>query len=198
MEDAKARGGVGYSDKINESIYQTQAPAKPSGSSLKYMLFLIPLLVFLVLWRTGLIQTWLFAVLAVLGAIITLPPILKERRVAEDKTYDGTIASVQRLEPVANVDIRKIDPGMKNKMIFHTIRIQDEAGKTHTYERTGALEEDYRTYYQAGDRVRHHKGFALPEKYDKSADEDIVCIVCGRMNAMDSRRCGECGATLLK
>lgn len=198
MDEGNATGRVGYSDKIQDAAYQVAAPAKQAGVSMKYMIFLVALLVLVVLWRTGMLPVWLFAVLAVVVAALMLAPILRERRVAEDRTYDGTIVSVQRMEPVANVDIRKLDPGMKNKMIFHTIRIEDETGKTHTYERTGALEEDYRAYYQTGDRVRHHRGFDLPEKYDKSGDESIVCIACGRVNSMDSRKCGQCGAPLLK
>lgn len=189
---------VGYSDKISDPAFHPATPKESSKQTLKYLLFAVPLLVLVVLWRTDVLATWLFALLVALCVVTALPPILKERRQAEDTTYDGNIVSVERREPVSEADIRRLDAATRNKMILHTLRIRDDAGKVHTYERTGGLGEDLRTYYHPEDRVRHHKGFDLPEKYDKSGDDTVICIVCGRLNSMDSRRCTECGTVLLK
>lgn len=197
MSEQPQGRGIGYSARISDPAYARKAPQKEKGS-LKYLLFVVPLLVFVALWQGQVIGTWLFAALVALSVVFMLPPILKERREAEDRTFDGTITSVERREPVSSADIRKINQETRDRMIFHTIRIKDEQDKQHTFEQMGGLATDLRTYYQPGGRVRHHKGFMLPEKYDKSQDEEIICIICGRMNAMDSRKCSECGAPLLK
>ena len=189
---------MGYSDKITDPAYQVQDTPKDSKQTLKYLLFVVPLLVFVILWYAKIITTWVFVLLFAVAAIAALPPILKERREAEDKTYDGELASIVRREPVAAADLRKVDPKVQKKMVFYTIRIKDEGGKVHTYECTGNIFEDYSDYYTDGERVRHHRGFSLPEKYDKTGNETIACIACGRMNSMDSRRCADCGVVLLK
>lgn len=191
-------GPVGYSDKINDAAYQVPERKQGGMQSMKYLLFLIPLAVLVLLWRSGVLHTGIFALLLAITVIVGLPPILRERRLAEDKTYDGVIDSVGRHEPVSNADIRRVDTKTRKSLAFHTIRIIDENGKVRTYERPTPVGEDYREYYTTGDRVRHHRGFDLPEKYDKSGDDTILCIVCGRLQPMDSRRCGECGAPLLK
>lgn len=198
MDGERAKGSIGYSDRISDPVFTPPEAPAAGQQGLKYMLFVVPLVVLVLLWRSAVLATWLFIVLLAAVIVLALFPILKGRRAAEDKTWDGTIVSVERREPVMGADVRKVDPATRDKMILTTIKIQDEEGTVHTYERMGGLPEDYREYYHEGDRVRHHKGFVLPEKYDKSADDTVVCIVCGRINSMDSRRCTECGAVLLK
>lgn len=198
MQDNNGHGPVGYSDRISDPAYQVPEVKSDGRQSLRYLLFIVPVAVIVLLWRSGVYGTGIFALLMVITVIAALPPILRERRQLEDHTYDGTVESVARREPVSSADARRIDPKTRQKLAFHTIRIVGEDGKLRTYERTAHMEEDYRTYYRTGDRVRHHRGFELPEKYDKSADDVIVCIVCGQVCPMDARKCGECGAPLLK
>lgn len=199
MDQQQGSRRVGYSDNITDAAFHRAEAGKGRDvSTLRVMLFVVPLVVVVLLWRAGTLPLMIALLLAALAVVLMLPPILKERRRLEDRTYDGTIAQVERREPVSSADISRIDPKARAKLVLHTIRIEDEDGKLHTYERTGDLLEDYREYYHVGDRVRHHRGFDLPEKYDKSGDERVICIACGRTGSMDSRRCGECGTVLLR
>ncbi len=49
-----------------------------------------------------------------------------------------------------------------------------------------------------GDRVRYIPALNVYEKYDKSVDESIPCLLCGKMNSMSDDRCSECGKPLFK
>ena len=53
-------------------------------------------------------------------------------------------------------------------------------------------------YYSVGDKIKRHAGYDYWEKYDKSGDEDIICIRCGRFTDIDKDRCDNCKSPLLK
>ncbi len=53
-------------------------------------------------------------------------------------------------------------------------------------------------YFAVGDRVRYHPRFGAYEKYDKSKDRIIYCIVCKEMNPIQNDRCKKCGNLLFK
>lgn len=194
MDMEKDSGKVGYSERITDTAYQLPE-AKEGG--LKYLLLAVPALAVVFLWRSGLLTTWLFAVLIIVTVLLALLPILRAQRKAIDKTYDGVIASIERREPVTRANVYRVDESTRGRMILYTIRILDCENRMHTYERMGGVGEDYTVYYKKGDVVRHHHGFDLPEKHDKSGDATIVCIACGHVNSMDSQRCTACSTTLL-
>lgn len=196
MEDGRKAGSVGFSDRITDAAFQ-QASARQTRQGLRYLWVLLPLAALVLLWRMGAIATALFIVLLPVLAAFGLAPLIKSRRTAADATYDGEVESVERREPVSSADVRSIGADVADRMILHTIRIRDDHGRLHTYERMGGP-EDYRAYYRPGERVRHHRGFDLPEKYDKRGDDTAVCIVCGRMESTDAGRCTACGAPLLQ
>ena len=54
------------------------------------------------------------------------------------------------------------------------------------------------SYYNVGDRVRHHKGFYYYEKYDKSKDAKIMCAACMSFIDIDKDVCPRCKCPLLK
>ena len=49
-----------------------------------------------------------------------------------------------------------------------------------------------------GDYVRHPWGSDYLEKLRKSGDSDVLCVVCGTMNRMESNICYNCRHSLLK
>lgn len=54
-------------------------------------------------------------------------------------------------------------------------------------------------YLREGDRVRFHPRLAAGlEKYDKTADEYLVCPFCGRKNPLDVHECEACARPLLR
>ena len=54
-------------------------------------------------------------------------------------------------------------------------------------------------YLNEGDRLRYLPQFPLPfEKYDKSRDEEIPCLFCGRMNPVKNDNCTFCHNPMIK
>lgn len=110
----------------------------------------------------------------------------------EDKTFDGRLMRVER-----HVARDPRAPDSKRLYSFHTFVIQKGA-KTRTYVFKGVKEIDLTGYFKEGDRVRHHYGHEIPEKYDKSGDSEEVCIVCGERASCRRSICPYCGSVLLK
>ena len=187
---------MGYSEKISDAAYHARATDK---KVIGYCALLaISCVASWFFWQGGTLATWAFVALVIMTATAVLSLALKRQRLAKDKTYDGVIDVAVRREPVTQANIYRMNPSARGKVVLHSLRIVDGENNGHVYEWMGGIGEDYAAYYKPGDRVRHHRGFNLPEKFDKSGDAEIICICCGRMNAMDSRRCGGCSAPLLK
>lgn len=110
----------------------------------------------------------------------------------EDKTFDGQLASIERL-----VARDPDEPNSKRCFSFHTFVIR-KGTKTRSYVFKGQKDMDLTAYYKEGERVRHHYGHEIPEKYDKSGDSEVVCIVCGEMVSRRHSICPYCGSVLLK
>ena len=79
----------------------------------------------------------------------------------------------------------------------YTVAITTDTGKKKTI-----VEKDPRRYMydylSVGDRVRYHPKFSTYEKYDKSKDRIIYCIVCTTMNPIQNDRCKRCNNLLFK
>jgi len=114
---------------------------------------------------------------------------LKNRQSVET-TYDGTIKYIEKQTEVIK----------KTKYYLRTLIIlNSDDGKEFVYNNIiSSTKNDYTDYYKVGDKVRHHYGFDLPEKYDKSKDEKAVCILCGKLDDINNDNCSKCGKTLLK
>lgn len=114
---------------------------------------------------------------------------LKNRQ-QNEITYDGTIKYVEK----------QVEDYKKTKHYLRSlIIITSDDGKDFAYSGIiSSLKNDYTTYYKEGDKVRHHNGFDLPEKYDKSNDEKVVCILCGQLADIENDNCTACGKILLK
>lgn len=114
---------------------------------------------------------------------------LKNRQSLEI-TYDGVIKYIEK----------QVEEYKKTKHYLRTlIVITADDGKEFVYNNIiGSTKNDYTTYYKEGDKVRHHYGFDLPEKYDKSKDDKVICILCGQLVDMENDNCSACGKILLK
>ena len=67
-----------------------------------------------------------------------------------------------------------------------------------TYVFKGHPEIDFTQYFHKGELVRHNAGYEIPEKYDKTEDDEILCIICGEFSPVDKNQCPYCGGVLLK
>jgi hypothetical protein len=98
----------------------------------------------------------------------------KDSYLSRERSRDGHI----RHHTIYLLKVKK-DRGGRKK-----IRLRDQPGLFN--------------YYGTGDRVRHHKGFLLYEKYDKSRDTEIVCVACLTINRIELDVCARCKCPLLK
>ena len=122
----------------------------------------------------------------VIAAFFSLFASLQVRNNRFDRTYDAEIA---------DKDIEKQQH--KNKtLIYCKLNLKKDNGSTHWLTLPPGAGPS--SYYNVGDRVRHHKGFLYPEKFDKSKDDRCICVNCGTVNSMKNDVCAECGITLLK
>ena len=78
----------------------------------------------------------------------------------------------------------------------YSVIVRSDEGKTKTT--TARNSSDVFNYYNIGDRVRHHKGLALFEKYDKSRDAQVMCVACGNFVSFAEDKCPRCRVPLLK
>lgn len=111
---------------------------------------------------------------------------------SKDKTFDGELKSLRRV-------VRKNaeDSESKKHYSYHTFVIK-KGGKEMTYVFKGHPDMDFTQYFKKGELVRHHAGYEIPEKYDKTEDDEILCIICGEFSPVDKNQCPYCGGVLLK
>ncbi len=131
----------------------------------------------------------LVVAVAFLGVSLFFFFALKSRQNLEI-TYDGVIKHIEK----------QVEDYKKTRKYLRTlIVITADDGKEFIYNSIiSSPRNDYTTYYKEGDKVRHHYGFDLPEKYDKSNDEKAVCILCGQLVDIENDNCTACGKILLK
>ena len=112
----------------------------------------------------------------------------------KDKTWEGKV--VDKIEKKKRRQRNDGEDTVREEYIEYTITVLGDDGKKRVLRR-----ENSRTlfdYYNVGDRVKHHAGFSLYEKYDKSKDRHIFCIACGNLCNMEDSICGRCKCPLLK
>lgn len=86
----------------------------------------------------------------------------------------------------------------RNVMVAHrimTIHREGGAPEEHDFGNNEAVFD----YYGVGDRVRHIPGTFYFEKYDKTGDDEVVCVMCGGLYDMkEDTSCSLCRLPLLK
>lgn len=111
---------------------------------------------------------------------------------AQDKSHDGELIILKR-------EVRKSKESSDTGKLYsyHTFVIQ-KGHSEMTYVFKGPKEMDFTEYFVEGGLVRHHSGYEIPEKYDKSRDNEVLCVVCGEFSPIQKGQCPYCGAVLLK
>ena len=84
-----------------------------------------------------------------------------------------------------------------NQVLVFTVTVRDSRGKKHVISMCDPQFIDI-GYIKKGDFVIHPWGCEYLEKADKSADSDILCLVCGEMNRRETERCFNCRRTLCR
>ncbi|HBV97154.1 MAG: hypothetical protein JL50_21205 [Peptococcaceae bacterium BICA1-7] len=124
--------------------------------------------------------------------VIALFQIIARKR---SKTWDGTVTdkkikNKRRRQNTGNNDYYWVD------YIEYAVVVKEDNGKKHQI--TAEDDDTVYSYYQIGDRVRHHAGLNSYEKYDKSKDSIIFCAACASLNNICDDACFRCGCPLLK
>ncbi|NLP48175.1 MAG: zinc ribbon domain-containing protein [Clostridiales bacterium] len=109
-----------------------------------------------------------------------------------DKTWDGSVVDKRSFKK----RVRNDDNTSSYTWIYQIKVKRDDDGKIFKHDFNSAA--GVYNYYEIGDRVRHHKGLYLYEKYDKSHDSDILCVSCAQFSNISADVCKRCKCQLLK
>ncbi len=197
-EDAGAASPVstGFSERLNDP--EILAAAKKNRKAARiFAMILVPLpLIAAVIYgivseKTDLKQALIGgAFVSVVFLVFAVISFVKTRTA---KRYDAVVIekkSRQRSDNNENntsyyteyVTIVRTDEGKKKKIVE-----RDSGGMT-AYD-----------YLNIGDRFRYHPQFNFPyELYDKTKAPYLVCVSCGKRNAVENDRCSKCNIPLLK
>lgn len=127
-----------------------------------------------------------------IGGMFVVIALIQTMRQSRDTTWDGTVVDKNAVRKQRN---DRDGTGVTTYMQY-TVVIRKDDGKTKkhaSYDQPGLY-----NYLRVGDRVRHHKGFAVYEKYDKSQDAEIMCVACAKMNSILTDVCDRCKCPVLK
>lgn len=192
--DSGGRSLVGYSDKINDPlIAETLKKINKSGTIFTFVLAVAAVIGFTVAGAAEVggfeLPSAFFMGLAI-GALLIVIALFQRVKGKKDRAWDGVIADKTFKEPTYS-ERQKGD--YKTQYYLHVRR--DDG----TIKVIGCTEELFH-YYQIGEQVRHHAGTLehVLEKYDKSHDSVIYCIVCSTKNDIQQDNCNRCKSPLMK
>jgi hypothetical protein len=130
-----------------------------------------------------------------IGGMFLLIALFQTLRKKKDRTWDGQVVD-KKVEHKTRSRETSEDSFVKEHYTLFTVLIRENSGKFHPL----AVENDsrYFDYFQIGDAVRHHAGFSVYEKQDKTRDSYLFCIACGTKNEIYLDVCHRCKCPLLK
>jgi len=111
---------------------------------------------------------------------------------SRDSTWDGVVVDKKVSKQVR----RDEDSSFSTTTWIYETRVKRDSGKITKYRQQN--NDTIYNYFQIGDRVRHHKGFSVYEKYDKSRDIHLFCIACAKKVEVSVDRCPRCKCPILK
>lgn len=125
-----------------------------------------------------------------IGGMFLVIALLQTLKKSFDKTWDGIVVNKD------SYTVKERDNGHTSRHTIYKLKIQKDSGgyKKHKWRDIPGVY----SYYNIGDKVRHHKGFSFYEKYDKSKDTKIMCAACLSFVDADKNTCPRCKCPLLK
>lgn len=187
-------GRVGFSSRINDPAFDKYRSDQKRWSLLFSVgLFAVAVIAFPVYGAVSGEMEMPYSLYYGLGiggmfvAIALVQTIARER----DATWDGTVVD-KRVFKRQRVDK---DNDTMSTVTIYEVKIKRDDGKVvaQRNENTDVLYQ----YYHVGDRVRHHRGLAGYEKYDKSRDSIVFCAACATINSINEEYCHRCKCPLL-
>ena len=182
-------GGIGYSKKIDDPGFGKSKGKTRVVSLVCFFAFSVVFAgVMLLIFKLNLIAAAVIA--GALFVIITVPYLISTRR---KKSWEGTVEEKKILSAMSryeNLNVRH-----KYRILFKTA---DGRRKVWTDDH---LYTNVFDYLEEGDRVRYVGKIGTKcafEKYDKSNDQDIMCLSCAALNDARNNHCHMCGCLLPK
>ncbi len=127
-----------------------------------------------------------------IGGMFVVIALIQTIRQGRDRTWDGTVT-----DKTAVRKTRQDNDGSGHQHYMeYTVVVRRDDGRTKRHRSTNT--PGLYNYLRTGERVRHHKGFYVYEKYDKSQDAEIMCVACGKMNSVLADTCERCKCPVLK
>lgn len=188
---------IGFSEKINDPSYDKYRKSSRKWSYIfSLILAVVAVIVFLIYGSvSGDIDFpySLFYGLAI-GGMFVFIAVLQDLKRHKDTTWEGKVIDKNIYD---KTEVRRSDSGRKTVHYkLYVLKVMRDNGKVYSHKfRDNPVFFDY---YAVGDRVKHHKGFSIYEKYDKSKDSQILCIACGTSNDIKDEYCKRCKVPLLK
>lgn len=199
--DTPSQGGrVGFSDKINDpKIIESMEKSKKAGRDCIYILIPLPLIIYLIVsfvsdeveLKDALIIGGAISVIFLLFNLFT--SFLSNAK----RSWDGVVVNKRYRERTRRYKDGNIEHYDEYEIIFRT----DSGKKERCVERDhhGRCDVYYYDYLEIGDRVRYFPQLNFSyEKYDKSRDSEIPCMMCKEFNDIHNDICDKCGNPLFK
>lgn len=186
---------IGYSPKINDpAFYRYIKNSKRWSFVFAVILALIAVIAFPLYGEKSGELEWplsLFYGIGIGGMFIFIAAVQTVLK-ASDSTWDGVVID----KKIYNRRKWDKDNDMYIDYTVYEYFVRRDNGKIYSHR----TEDDMTVYnyYNIGDKVRHHKGLGLYEKYDKSKDEFLFCTACSSINEINEEYCFRCKCPLLK
>lgn len=185
---------IGFSDKIHDPRV-AETLEKMNKSSVKFALILavIAIIGFTIagaLEVGGFELPFAFFLGLGLGGLLIVISLFQGKKRKKDVTWDGVV--IDKTHKGASYS----DMESGDHRTRYYVHVRRDDGSINKLNSTEALFH----YYKIGDRVRHHACSLehILEKYDKSQDSVIYCIVCSSKNDINNDFCHRCKSPLMK
>ncbi|NLB60988.1 MAG: zinc-ribbon domain-containing protein [Clostridiales bacterium] len=202
--NSKLCGSVGFSDKINDpKILESIEKRKKFSRGCAFIMIPLPLIIYLIVsFVSEEVET--IDALVIGGAIsfVFFLFILLSLYISSAKRgWDGVVIDKRykdKTRRVNNGDNWEIEHYDEYVITFRT-----DSGKkercVESFYQGRAVDLDYYQYLEIGDRVRYNPQLNYHyEKYDKSHDDYIPCMMCKKYNDICNDICDSCGNPLFK
>ncbi len=170
---AASRELVGFSQRIQDPAFDAFRKKEKAGSLLfAGILFVVAGTGFPLYGKISGEVAWPLSLIYGLGigGMFVVIALMQTARRGRDSTWDGTVVDKKAVKKQRN---DSADHGISYYSQY-IVTIRKDNGQTRKHrinDQPGLF-----NYLRIGERVRHHKGFQVYEKYDKSHDAEIMCI----------------------
>lgn len=195
---------VGFSDKINDQkIVESIEKSKKFSRGCAFITIPLPLIIYLIvsLVSDEVETTDAFVIGGTISVVFLLLNLISIYISNAKRGWDGVVTDKRyknKTRRVKNGDSSDIEHYDEFIITFRT----DSGKKERCVERFyqgRAADVDYYDYLEIGDRVRYYPQLNYSyEKYDKSCDSHIPCMMCKKFNDIHNDVCDSCSNPLFK